>query len=133
MKNNHLLSAALGAAFLAGSITQATGAVEEADFKLKTTMDLYEVCSVDSASPNFIPAIYACRGFIGGAVQYHDAVTKHEDLAPFICPTPTATLEEARNAFLQWVRANNRNGQYMNEVPVVGLVRALADKYPCSK
>ena len=133
MKNNHMLSAALGAALLAGSVTQATGKVEESHFKLNTTTDLYTICSVDSASPNFIPAIYACRGFIEGAVQYHDAVTKREDLAPFICPTPTATLEEGRNAFLQWWQANKRNGEFMNEVPVVGLVRALKDKYPCSK
>ena len=132
MKNNHLLSAALGAAFLAGSITQATGAVEEADFKLKTTMDLYGICSVDSASPNFIPAIYACRGYIGGAVHYHDAVTDKDGLKRLICYGDTATLEEGRNAFLQWVNANKTNGKYMNEAPVVGLVRALADKYPCS-
>jgi hypothetical protein len=133
MKNNQLVSAALGAALLAGSVTQATGKVEETNFNLATTMDLYAICSVDSASPNFIPAIYACRGFIEGAVQYHDAVVDRKDLKRLICYGETATLEEGRNAFLQWVRANKRNGQYMNEIPVVGLVRALADKYPCSK
>ena len=133
MKNNYLVSAALGAALLAGSVTQATGAVEESDFNLKTTMDLYAICSVDSASDHFIPAIYACRGFIEGAVQYHDAVVDRKDLKRLICYTETATLEEGRNAFLQWVDTNRTNGEYMKEIPVVGLVRALADKYPCSK
>ena len=133
MNKNHMLSAALGAVLLAGSVTQATGKVEESHFKLKTTMDLYAICSVDSASPHFIPAIYACRGFIEGTVQYHDAVVDKKDLKRLICYSDTATLEEGRNAFLQWWQANKRNGEYMNELPVVGLVRALADKYPCSK
>ena len=113
-------------------MTQATGAIDETHFKLRTTMDLYAICSVDSASPNFIPAIYACRGFIEGSVQYHDAVTDRKNLKRLICYGDTATLEEGRNAFLQWVNANKTNGKYMNEVPVVSLVRALADKYPCS-
>ena len=133
MKNNHLLSAALGAALLAGSLSQATGAVEEANFNLNSTMDLYKVCSVDSNSPDFVPAIYACRGFIEGSVQYHDAVTDKKNLKRLICYGKGATLEEGRNAFLDWVRSNKDNGELMAELPVIGLVRALAEKYPCSQ
>ncbi len=133
MKNNHLLSAALGAALLAGSLTQATGAVEEANFNLGSTMDLYQICSVGSNESDFVPATYTCRGFIEGSVQYHDAVTDKKGLKRLICYGKGATLEEGRNAFLDWVRSNKDNDELMEETPVVGLVRALAEKYPCSQ
>ncbi len=133
MKNNHLLSAALGAALLASSLTQTAGAVEEANFNLGSTMDLYQICSVDSNHPDFVPAIYACRGFIEGSVQYHDAVTDKKNLKRLICYGNDATLEEGRIAFLDWVRSNEDNDELMGTSPVFGLVRALAEKYPCSK
>ena len=133
MKKYHLLSTALGAALLAGPLTQATGAVEEADFNFNSTMDLYEICSVDSNHPDFVPATYACRGFIEGSVQYHDAVTDKKNVKRLICYGKGTTLKEGRNAFLDWVRSNKDNEELMAELPVIGLVRALAKKYPCSQ
>ena len=133
MKRTRLISAAFGTALLVGAMSQVSGSVTEADFHLKSTEDLYQVCSVAADAPDFVPATYECRGFIKGAIGYHDAVTAKEHLNRLICYTETATVEEGRQAFVDWARANAGNKELMQEQPVVGLVRALKAKYPCSK
>jgi hypothetical protein len=133
MKRTRLISAAFGTALLAGAMSQVSGSVTGEDFHLKSTEDLYQVCSVAADASDFVPATYECRGFIKGAVGYHDAVTAKEHLSRLICYTETATVEEGRQAFVAWARANAGNKELMQEQPVVGLVRALKAKYPCSK
>ncbi len=133
MKRTRLISAAFGTALLAGAMTQVSGAVTKADFDLVSTEDLYQVCSVVADATDFIPATYECRGFIRGAVGYHDAVTDRKNLKRLICYPETATVADGRQAFVDWARANAGNKELMQEQPVVGLVRALAAKYPCSK
>ena len=133
MKRTRLISAAFGTALLAGAMSQVSGAVTEEDFHLVSTQDLYQVCSVAADAPDFIPATYECRGFIKGAVGYHDAVTYKEHLKRLICYPETVTVADGRQAFVAWARANAGNKERMQEKPVVGLVRALAAKYPCSK
>ena len=109
------------------------GAVDEQDFKYNTTQDLYDLCSIDPSSADYAPAIYACRAFIEAAVQYHDAVSDGKNLKRLICYGPDATIEEGRKVFVEWVEKNNGDEKKMAEIPVIGLVRALADKYPCTK
>jgi hypothetical protein len=109
------------------------GAVDEQDFKFNTTQDLYDLCSMDPTSSDYAPAVYACRGFIEAAVQYHDAVSDNENLKRLICYGPDATIEDGRKAFVQWVDGHKTDKKLMEELPVIGLVRALADKYPCSE
>jgi hypothetical protein len=115
---------ALGLAFSAE-------AVDEEDFSLKTTEDLYQLCGETSKSPNYIPSIYACRGFLRGVVQYHDAVSDRENLKRLICYGPEATIEDGRTAFLQWAEMHAKDAELMQEKPVIGAVRGLAAKYPC--
>ena len=133
MKRTTLISVAFGSALLVGAMTQASGPVTEEDFHLVSTEDLYQVCSVVADAPNFVPATYECQGFIRGAVGYHDAVTDSKNLKRLICYPETATVEDGRQAFVAWARANDGNQELMQEKPVIGLVRALAAKYPCSK
>jgi hypothetical protein len=105
--------------------------VGEKNFSLQTTRDLYELCSASTDHPDYAPAIYSCRSFLEATVQYHDAVSDGKTLKRLICYPPTATLEDARVAFVAWAKANERSKALMKEMPVMGVVRALEDKYPC--
>jgi hypothetical protein len=110
------------------------GVVDEMDFKLRTTGDLYDLCSVKpDNSTYYIAAHYGCRGFIGGAVQYHDGVSDRKNLKRLICYPKGTTVGEGIQAFLTWAEKHRNDKELMEELPVVGLVRALADKYPCSQ
>ena len=109
----------------------AVAEVGETDFSLETTMDLYELCSAPTDHADYAPAIYSCRAFLEATVQYHDAVSDGKTLKRLICYPATATLEDARVAFVAWAKSNARNKAFMSEMPVLGVVRALEDKYPC--
>jgi len=106
-------------------------AVQDEDVNFDTTEDLYRVCSVQPGAAEYVPASFACRGFIEAAVQYHDAVTDRKNLKRLICYPSTATVADGRAAFVAWATRNAGNATLMDEVPVVGLVRALAKRYPC--
>lgn len=130
MKKATLWPAAALATLTAGF---AVAAVDEADFSLRTTENLYDLCSVTSDHPDYAPAIYACRSFLEATVQYHDAVSDGKTLKRLICYPSNANLEDARRAFLAWAEANAGNRKVMAEMPVIGAVRALEDKYPCKR
>ena len=100
-------------------------------FRSETTRDLYDLCSAPADHPDYAPAIYSCRAFLEATVQYHDAVSDGKTLKRLICYPSGATLEDARVAFVAWAKANARNKAFMGEMPVMGVVRALEDKYPC--
>jgi hypothetical protein len=106
-------------------------AVQDEDINFDTTEDLYQVCSVQPGAEEYVAASFACRGFIEAAVQYHDAVTDRENLKRLICYPKTATIADGRSAFVAWAERNAGRQALMNELPVIGLVRALATKYPC--
>jgi len=118
---------------LALALPLTANAVDLQDFKLKTTQDLFDLCSTDEDNPKYVAAIHACHGYIAGAIHYHDAVTDREDLKRLICYPPTAVMSEAIIAYLSWCKANQGNKEIMSEAPVIGVVKALAGKYPCKK
>jgi hypothetical protein len=109
----------------------AVAEVGESNFSLQSTRDLYELCSAPSDHSDYAPAIYSCRAFLEATVQYHDAVSDGKTLKRLICYPSSATLEDARTAFVAWAKSNARNRSLMGEMPVMGVVRALEDKYPC--
>jgi hypothetical protein len=102
-------------------------AVEPEDLRFDTTEDLYQVCSSDPSSP----AQLACTGFIEATVQYHDGVANKRDMKRLICYPAETTIANGRTAFVAWAESNKDDAKLMGEQPVVGLVRALADAYPC--
>jgi hypothetical protein len=126
-----LICKAIGPAIAVVLCAQPASAVENDDIDLDTTDDLYQVCSVTSDAAEYIPASFACRGFIEGAVQYHDAVTDRKNLKRLICYPDIATIADGRKAFVAWAKKNASNKKLMEEMPVIGLVRGLANKYPC--
>jgi len=131
MRKTSTFVKACAPALLAGALSQPALAVQDEDLNFETTEDLYQICSVGEDAAEYIPAIFACRAFIEATVQYHDEVTDRKHLKPLICYPKTATIADARSIFLAWAKKNSRNQKLMNEVPVVGLVRALAARYPC--
>ena len=125
------LSSPVAVAFLIPCLALAE--VGEADFSLDTTKNLHHLCATPSDHADYAPAIYSCRAFLEATVQYHDAVSDGKTLKRLICYPATATLEDARRAFIAWAEANAGNAKRMAELPVIGAVRALEDKYPCRR
>ena len=106
-------------------------AIDAGKFAFNTTKDLYDICSVDASDPDEKTAQVACTAFIEAALQYHDEVSDRKHLKRLVCYPQGATIADGRSAFLAWGRKNEGNAKLMGELPVVGLVRALAKAYPC--
>jgi hypothetical protein len=106
-------------------------ALEEQDYHFLSTQDLYDLCSAPVDHGDFPTAIYACRGFIAGAVQYHNGVSNLNKMPRLICYPDGTTLKDGENAFIAWAEAHKDNEDLMSELPVKGLVRALSEAYPC--
>jgi hypothetical protein len=122
---------AASAALLAVSLAQPAAAIEDKNISFDSTEDLYRVCSVDAADPSYTAAQVACTAFIRATIQYHDAVSNKKQLKRLICYPQGATVADGRTAFLAWAEKNAGDAKRMSEMPVVGLVRALAKAYPC--
>jgi len=106
-------------------------ATSTGDFTLKTTEDLYRVCSTASDDPLRPEAINFCEGFVLGAVSYHDEVTGRENLRRLICYPTTATRDQGIEAFVGWATAHQQDQKFMSDPAVVGVVRSLAARWPC--
>ena len=119
------------ATLLMAAIAQPVAAVEDGDFAFETTEELYHVCSTDTADPNHASAQLACTAFTKATVQYHDAVADRKHLKRLICYPQGTSIANGQTAFLAWAKQNAGNAKLMGELPVVGLVRALAKAYPC--
>ena len=124
------LASILGMAAIAlcPSLAQAT---DTNNFTLKTTEDLYQVCSTPQNDPLRREAIEFCEGFLLGVVSYHDAVVTRENLKRLICYPQGVTRDQGIQAFLTWAAAHQTDQKFMNDPPVVGAVRGLASKWPC--
>lgn len=123
----------LFATLLSGAVLAApVSTPQEDDFDFGTTQDLYDLCAAGPDVAGHVAAGFACRAFLAATVQYHDAVTARERLKPLICyPKGTTTLGDARDIFVAWGQRNASDVTLMAERPVKGVVRALAEKYPC--
>ena len=124
------ISVVVGAVLIASTM-QLAFATEDADFAFDTTEDLYTICSTSETDPNFAPAQLACTAFIEATVQYHDAVSDRKHMKRLICYPQGTSIADGRTAFLAWAKENAGDAKRMGELPVVGLVRALANAYPC--
>jgi hypothetical protein len=106
-------------------------AVTEADFEVKTTQNLLNLCAAPSSDPYYREAIHFCQGYLVGAYQYQVAETSGEGGKPLVCfPTPSPSRNEALRMFIAWVQAHP---QYWNERPVETEFRFLTEKWPCQK
>jgi len=106
-------------------------AMDSSDLTLKTTEDLYQVCSVAADNPLRPQAIAFCEGFLLATVSYDYAISDRKHMKRLVCYPDTATRDEGIQAFVDWAKENLQNQKYMNEPPVYGAVRGLAAKWPC--
>ena len=95
----------MGAAVAVTLGSQSAIAVQDEDIDFDTTEDLYQVCSVEPGTQEHIAASFACRGFIEGAVQYHDAVSDRKNLKRLICYPQTATVAKPADAVCPAIHA----------------------------
>ena len=131
MKTTTSLNTILAAIGLSLTLVQPATAVEDANFRFDTTADLSRVCSVTDDAAEYLVAHEACRAFVEATVQYHDEISNRKNLKRLICYPSTATIEDAKQAFVAWATAHDGDKKLVAEQPVVGVVRSLAAKYPC--
>jgi hypothetical protein len=125
------LATALGAAGVALALVQPAAAIDQSDFRFDTTSDLAAVCSVTADAAEYALANQACRAFIEAAVQYHDEISNRKKMKRLVCYPSNATIEDGKAAFVAWAGTHTADQKLMGELPVIGLIRALAVKYPC--
>lgn len=126
------LVAASGLALLMAAPDRAS-AVEPRDFWISNTQELLELCITPADDPLRPQAANYCMAYLDGAVDYHDAITDRSELKRLICYPDTATLEQGVLQFIEWGQAHKGDEKLMSEPQVVGVVRALAAKWPCSQ
>jgi len=119
---------AIAVAAVAASAQTLAGAPQ--DHQVVTTEDLIELCSVSADDPVYPAAMGFCLGYIDAAMDYHAALTAGPKYGPIACPETTITREEVVVVLTDW---SKRNAQHLSsESPVVGVMRASAEKWPCS-
>lgn len=98
---------------------------------VETTSDLIELCGMSAGDPYYAAAMGFCLGYIDAAMDYHAALTAGPKYDPIACPETAVTREQVVAVLMDW---SKRNAQHLNsETPVVGVMRASAEKWPCSK
>jgi hypothetical protein len=106
-------------------------AADMSNLALKTTQDLYRVCTVAPDDPLRREAMEFCEGYVIGAADYHDAISDRKHLKRFFCYPDTATNEQGVKAFIDWAAAHQQDQKFMGDPPVYGVVRGLSAKWPC--
>jgi hypothetical protein len=106
-------------------------AADPAVLALRSTQDLYRVCTPAPSDAQAPEELALCEGFLAGAVSYHDAISDRRHLKRLICYPSTATRDQGIQAFITWASAHQQNQKFMGDPAVYGAVRALAAKWPC--
>ena len=124
-------SLAVIAALLVGAMAQPVAAIEEALSPLRPPRTSTASVRQTPAIRILLSAQIACTAFIEATIQYHDAVSDRKQLKRLTCYPQGATIADGQKAFVAWGAQNAGNAKRMGELPVVGLIRALAKAYPC--
>lgn len=104
------------------------GAVSEADFKLETTQNLINLCTVSSNDPLYHQSINFCHGYLVGAFHYYEASSSGPEGTKLISvPNPPPSRNETINMFIDWAKAHP---QHMKERPVETEFRFLMKMWP---
>lgn len=108
----------------------AGAAVTEENFHLRTTGDLVALCSAEASDPLAAASVNFCHGFGVGVYQVlrEEAAARPQAPRLFCVPEPTPSRNSVVATFVRWARAN---AGVMGQPPVEGLVRFLAQQYPC--
>ena len=126
-----VLSSIFAAALVLGLTPSLAGALGEGDFDIENTRELLRLCGASPSMNLSEQAVYFCHGYFTGAADYHDSVVGG-DLKRLICDPEGTTRNDAVNVFVSWGNANLANEARMGEPALLGVIRALAEKWPCS-
>lgn len=123
------LRSGVAAATLSVACVVANANVTPENFVLRTSGDLFALCSVSQDDPNKIAAIHFCHGYILGIDHYGEATGRIARNLLY-CPPEDLNLtrDEAVAMFVAWFR---KNPQYMSDTPIDGLLRWSMDTWPC--
>lgn len=123
---NWLVALGLAAAFAPPAMAQ----MSPAAFTGGTAGDLATLCSASDRDPMHPAALAWCRGFLVSAAQYHATMAAEGGAhRPIFClPQPEPTVDQARLAYVDWVRAHP---QHSADRAVDGVIRFAAATYPC--
>jgi len=108
------------------------GAITDEDFRIRTTQQLLDLCTVSESDPLAQQAIHFCHGYLVGAFHFYLAWTEGPGATQrLVCfPTGSVTRNEAVAMFVEWAKAHP---QYLKEFPVETEFRFLMEKWPCTK
>jgi hypothetical protein len=121
----------LGLLLAVSMVPMVAEAVISDNFRVRSTADLVEICSVPASDSMYAAGISFCHGFAVGAYHYYVASISGPEGKPFVClPDPPPSRTEGMQMFVAWAR---ENPQYMGEPPVETLFRWLSAKWPCPK
>lgn len=113
------------------SLPLTTHAADTADFGVKTTEDLLDLCASSPESNFYTEATNFCYGYMVGAYHYHTAIGQGSNAQQQICvPEPKPLRDEVIALFVEWAKANP---QYHNESPIKTEFRFLKETWPCDR
>ena len=104
-------------------------AVEQADFEVDTTRNLFNLCTATPSDPLHKEAINFCHGYLEGAFDYYKASSHGPGGKRLVCFTdPAPSRNEAINLFIEWLKTHP---QYMGDEAVDTQFRFLMERWPC--
>jgi hypothetical protein len=125
MRTKYWLACAI--AILPGTVR---AAVTEDTFKVQTTADLVELCSIAPSDPMGTAALNFCHGFAVGAFRVLSEENAAHRTHMFCPPEPTPTRNQAIADFVQWAMASP---SIMQEPPADGLTAYIIKSFPCPR
>jgi len=125
-----LVGAVALALMISGTIGNANDKTDVDDFRADTVQGLYDICMLDPNHPLADRAVGFCLGYVAGAAHYHRAISDGPDIEPLICPEEEISRLALAKTFVVWAE---NNPQYAEALPVEGVVRAAAEKWPCEE
>ena len=119
-------STALGATLLAGLLAAGDArAVSVDEFRARTARELLALCSGEAPGEGDLTF---CYGYITGAGDLDRALVKAGAIKPLACGGSDVTLDQIREAFDIWARANPGK---LDGPAIDALVEAAATRWPC--
>ena len=100
------------------------------NFTLDSARELLEICTLESAHPDFQMAMGFCYGYISGGGHFHRALTKGPDFDPIACPPGKVTHSQVVKVFASYT---SDNPQYLEEPAMDVLFRAANAEWPCEQ
>lgn len=98
------------------------------DFQLNSAKELVEICTLESAHPDFQTAMGFCYGFISGGGHFHDALSQGPEFNRMVCTPKGLTHDQVVKVFTAYTRDNP---QFLKEPAMDVLFRAAVAKWPC--